>query len=432
MDLLAQTQKLLSVETSVQYGTKNFGQTLKKIFPEFNWFSTAEESGCSLHYFEINGHRESEMSSESNHEIDLLIYVNVDTINSSSLALWSETDCDPLNITLKKDRVYGLGANHEKASLIPVLNALKEFKTSKSILFVAGYGREMNMIGARRTVAELTRGLSVQREVKKTLVLHPTESKFLTSSVGRTKIEVFFPFSEQEKKLRDEHDLKENIFSQSKIFNRNESSSLNKDVIFKALHSFSLLPTGTLLLDFSGGRGTTTEAQSVYFEIDVAPTLETSMVSRLDSFAKILKLVNKALLDKFHSKKPRKALHIGKATTTTEGVYFYGYNLIPPFISVAELNNWFKKFSDEVDSQGGFVKVRDTKKPYYKNPLDKKEPGTLEVTEATFFSRYFSDVSIFGVGKEGLSQRPNESLSLSELKDSQSILFQFFKESLES
>ncbi len=428
MDLLAQVKKLLSVETSLQFGTKNFGQTLKEIFPDFEWSSTNDESGCALHFFETN-------TTDSTKPVDLLIYLNVDTNNLSSLALWTETDCDPLNVTLKKDRIYGLGACHEKASLIPVLNALKEVNTSKNILFVAGYGREMNMIGAKRTVAELVRGSSTnkvnKREVKQTLVLHPTESKFLTSSVGRTKIEVFFPFSDQEKKLKDEHDLKENIFSQSKIFNKNDRNSLDEDVIFKALRSFSLLPTGTLLLDFSGGTGTITEAQSVYFEIDVAPTLENSMVSRLDCFSKILNIVNAALLEKFRFKKPAKALHIGKASATTEGVYFYGYNLIPPFVSVSELNSWFKKFSDEVESQGGVVKVRDTKKPYCKKMTEKNDPGALEVTEATIFSRYFSDVCIFGVGKEGLSQRPNESLSLSELTESKKLLIDFLKKSLE-
>ena len=418
MDLLAKTKTLLSFETSAQRGTKDFGEVLKKAFPEYDWHSTKEESGCALHYFET-GSKES-----ITEEVDLFIYVNADTNNASSLSLWKETDCDPLNITFKTDSVYGLGANHEKVSIIPVLNTIKKLENKGKIIFVAGYGREMNMIGAKRAISEILD----KRPVKNTLVLHPTESKLLKSSVGRTKIEVFFPFTDEEIRLKDDHDLRENIFSQSKIFNKKEESSLNEDVIFKALQSFSLLPIGTLLLDFSGGTGTITEAQSVYFEIDAAPSLEKSMISRLESFSKILNRVNKTLLDKFTPERPSKALHIGKAMTTTEGVFFYGYNLIPAGVSTSDLSSWFKMFSDEVEKQEGFVRVRDNKKPFNSKEIDaKNEPGALQVTEATIFSRYYSNICIFGVGKEGLYQKPNEHVELSELRAAEENFLEYLK-----
>lgn len=412
MDLLAQVKSLLSFETSSQRGTKDFGEVLQKIFPQYSWKSTKEESGCALHFFETEPEKDNESG-----DIDLFIYVNVDTNNPSSLSLWKETDCDPLNITFRRDTVYGLGASHEKINIVPVLNALSKSQFKGNVLFVAGYGREMNMIGAKRTISEILD----KRSVHQTLVLHPTESKFLKSSVGRTKIEVFFPFTEEERQLKDDHDLRENIFSQSKIFNKKEESGLDEDVIFKALRSFSLLPAGTLLLDFSGGTGTITEAQSVYFEIDAAPTLEKSMISRLEKFAVILQKVNKTLLDKFTPLKPSKALHIGKATTTTEGVFFYGYNLIPAGVSVSNLNNWFKMFSDEVEKQEGFVRVRDNKKPFNEdlNQSKDEEPGALQVTEATVFSRYYSKISIYGVGQEGLYQKPNEQVSLTQLREAE-------------
>jgi hypothetical protein len=427
MDLLAQVKTILSFETSSQRGTKDFGGVLRRSFPQYDWRSTKEESGSALHYFNIR----SEDASRPD-EIDLFIYANVDTNNPSSLSVWKETDCDPLNITFKKDHVYGLGASHEKISIVPVLNALSKSSYNGNVLFVAGYGREMNMIGAKRTISEIID----KRSVGQTLVLHPTESKFLKSSVGRTKIEVFFPFTEEERRLKDDHDLRENIFSQSKIFNKKDDQSskhqnLSEDVIFKALKSFSLLPAGTLLLDFSGGSGTITEAQSVYFEIDAAPTLERSMISRLENFASILNEVDKTLLDKFSPIKPSKALHIGKATTTTEGVFFYGFNLIPAGVSVNDLNSWFKKFSDEVEKQEGFVRIRDNKKPFDEN-VGVLKGGALQVTEATVFSRYFSDISIFGVGQEGRSQKPNERVSMSELREAEEKFTDFLSAQVNS
>ena len=416
MDLLSQAKAILSFETSAQRGTKDFGDVLVNAFPQFDWQSTKDESDCALHYFELKGKSDSA-------DIDLLVYVNVDTNNPSSLPLWSETDFDPLNITFKKNTIYGLGASHEKVSLIPVLNSISKNDFSGNLLFVAGYGRELNMIGAKRSVSEILD----KRDVKQIVVLHPTESKLLKSSVGRTKIEVFFPFTEEEKQLKDDHDLRENIFSQSKIFNKKDDPILDEDVIFKALHSFSLLPTGTLLLDFSGGTGTITEAQSVYFEIDAAPTLEKSMIGRLESFASILKKVNKTLLEKFKPLKPGKALHLGKAATTTEGVFFYGYNLIPAGVSVGDLNSWFKLFSDEVEKQEGFVRIRDNKKPFSAESIGNDEVGALQVTEATVFSRYYSNISIFGAGQEGLYQKPNEKVSIPQLEEAERSFSSYIK-----
>ena len=421
MDLLAQVKSILSFETSSQRGTKDFGEILQKNFSQYDWKSSEEKSGSALHFFETK----SEKNKESD-DIDLFIYANVDTNNLSSLSLWKETDCDPLNITFKKDTIYGLGASHEKISIVPILNSLSKSQFKGNVLFVAGYGREMNMIGAKRAISEILN----KRNVHQTLVLHPTESKFLKNSVGRTKIEVFFPFTEEERQLKDEHDLRENIFSQSKILNKKEKSNLGEDVIFKALQSFSLLPAGTLLLDFSGGTGTITEAQSVYFEIDAAPTLEKSMISKLEKFAAILQKVNQTLLDKFAQLKPSKALHIGKATTTTEGVFFYGFNLIPAGVSISDLNSWFKILSNEVKKQGGFVRVKDNKKPFNENLGQSKndESGAFQVTEATVFSRYYSKISIFGAGKEGLYQKPNEKISLAQLREAEKNFSNYIKQ----
>lgn len=417
MTPLTQVRELLSAETSSHAGTLHYGKLLKKIFSEFDWRITSEESGNALHYFETQA---------ESLNIDYLVYINLDTNNPSGLSLWTETDFDPLNITLKKGRVYGLGASHEKASLVPVLSAILKLKAlKKNIVFVGGYGRELNMIGAKRCISEIVQ----KRPVKKVLVVHPTGNLPSFSSSGRTKLEVFFPFSEEEKNERDQHDLRENISSQSKVINKNEGDRLVDDVIFKALKSCSQLPSGTLLLDFSGGTNTITEAQSVYFEIDSSPLLENSMVSKMSDFSETLEQLNFELINKFSKKVPPKALHIGKVVTTSEGVSFYGYNLIPSLVSSSELNVWFKRFDSIIKKNKGTIRIRDTKKSFV-SKVDYKAlaevADCLKVTEATVFSRYFDDVRIFGVGAEGLSQKPNEYLVMNDLDAAENYFLDFF------
>jgi len=406
--LLNKCRAVLSAETSERSGSADFIRILQKQFPDLKWNALPVHGENTVFYCE----------SKPNHsKIDLLCYTNIDTANPSHLSLWTETEFDPLAVTFKKGTLFGLGAAHEKVAIVPQALAMEELLKSGSdhnVVLVAGFGRESKMRGAKRLLLEFLK----DKDVSKVCVTSPSESQILYGSAGRLKTKVFFPFSEKEKSVRAEHDLKENISSQSKIYSFLGGKSLESNTIYKVISSCKNLPSGTVILDLDGGAATVTEPETTYFEVDFALPIEGSMVSKFENFGDLLLKLDLELKSKFGEAKLDKALHIGRAFDAEEGVTFFGYNLIPAVTTRGELDVWFEQFKSAVESVGGEVMITDAKTPYI-NKVKKGAPALvtcLNVTEASVFEKVCKDIIILGPGQAEASKQPNESVKLAELE----------------
>lgn len=420
--ILKTCQSVLGAETSERAGSAEFGKVLNQAFPSFDWQALPVHSENTVFYFETHPEKK---------EVDLLCYTNADTANPSHLSLWTETDFDPLAITFKKGCLYGLGAAHEKISIVAQSLGLEAFlrenQNSKANVMVAvGFGRESKMRGAKRLLSEVLNG----RAVKKVLVAHPTSNKILKGSAGRIKTKVSFPFTEKERSLRTEHDNKENISSQSKIYSFLGSDNLKGNTIYKMIRSCENLPKGTVILDLDGGSSTVTEPETTYFEVDFAPPFANSMVSKFEDFADLLSDLDLELKEKFGSKELKKAIHIGRAFDSEEGVTFFGYNLIPARTTKGELDDWFAQFQRAVERVGGRVSISDAKAPYLNQGVNSEMKNCLSVTEASLFEKICKDILILGPGEEGAAKQPNEKLELESMVEACSIYYNLFKETL--
>ncbi len=422
--VLEVSQKILGAESSERSGTVLFGDVLKKTFPELNWSSLPTHGESTVYYVE---------TAPDKGDVDLICYVNADTANPSQLSLWTETDFDPLSITVKRGQIYGLGAAHDKVSLVPQLLALKELigekqQLDKNIIIAVGYGRELKMRGARRLLAEVIGS----RKVHRVCIAHPTENTMLYGSAGRLKTKVFFPFSEKEKELRKEHDLKENISSQSKVYSYIGGGDLKSNTIFQMIESCRYLPKGTLILDLDGGAATITEPATTYFELDLLPPFKDSMVLKFENFGEKLTELDEGLKEKFKGEGPERAIHIGKSFDSDEGVTFFGFNLIPAYTSTKDLESWFEEFQQAVQVVGGEVMITDARAPYVNEERSGEDAvHCLNVTEASVFSKVCKDIVILGAGKEGLAKKPNESVSIEDLLNTCSSYKKLFMEVLE-
>ncbi len=420
--LLTVCRKALAIESSRVVGNKLIGEFLKETFSDFKWSEVTVHGGNSLFYTETNPQK---------NKIDILCYSNLDTGTPGHLSLWDETEFDPLNPVVKKGKLFGLGASNVKLSIFPQLKALidtsKESLSDKNIVIVGGFGRESNMRGAKRALRDLVK----KREVDRLFVSHPTGSCLSRGSIGRLKMRVFFPFTEDEKNYRKEHDLKENNLSQSRIFSSEDASAINANSIYKLIESTQLLPEGTLVLDLEGGTSYTTEPESTFFEIDFEPKLKQSVVQKLKKFSDLILKINDGLLDGFVNKDLKRAIHIGRCMDNEEGLTFYGYCLFPSNIETPQLDEWLNEFKKNVEEVGGEVKVMDLQAPVLLNNssdfLNQKYVNdliSLNSTEASFFAHHFPNVYIFGPGDEDLSKKPNENVDLHDL----SLSYDFYKE----
>lgn len=418
-EILDLSRKILSLESSERAGTVLFEGLLKESFPNFEWSSLAPHGDATVHYTE---------TVPNSKVIDLLCYVNGDTANPSHLSLWTETDFDPLSVTLKKGRLYGLGAAHEKMSLVPQLFALNaiikanKFK-NKNIVFAIGYGRENKMRGARRLLSEFIGA----RDISKICLGHPTNNEIFHGSSGRLKTKVFFPFSEAEKALRKEHDLKENISSQSKVFRTSGSDLLEGNSVFQMINSCKNLPKGTLVLDLDAGSSTATEPKTTYFELDMVAPFKDSMVSKFENFGEKLTYLNETLIERFKKDKPKRAIHIGRCFDSEEGVTFFGLNLIPAHTNAEHLDSWFEEFKCAVEEVGGEVSITDARAPYLNRNRNHNEKYCLNLTDASVFSKVCDDIVILGPGLEGAAQKPNESVLLDDLVSACSNYYELFE-----
>lgn len=417
--LLDSCQKILGSESNLRVGMTFFSDALKKTFPSLKWAALEVRNGLTAYYHE---------SLPSKKEVDLLIYANVETTNPSQISLWSETDHDPLSITFKSGKIFGLGAEQEKVTFVSQVYAysqIEELYAAKDInvLLVASYGRESKMQGAKRIMREVVKG----RKIKKILLAHPTENKIKFGSSGRVKTKVFFPFCAQEKKLRKEHDLRENISSQSRIFSFPQGEELSENTIFKMIQDCKNFPSGTILLDLDGGSSSLSEPESTYFEVDFEAPFENSLVSKLSGFGDFLLDINKQLLDMYPSAEVKRAIHIGRCYDTEEGILFFGYNRIPATISLSKLDEWFKVFKTTIAKAGGEIDLIDARSPYMP---DKNQDAdfTVNITEASYFSKFCKDIAICGAGKEKPSRQANESITLSEVRESCEVYFSLLKE----
>jgi hypothetical protein len=421
--LLNISRSILGAETSERSGSADFIRVLKKSFPSIKWQALNVHGENTVFYYETK---------PENKKIDLLCYTNIDTANPSHLSLWTKTDFDPLAITLNKGVLFGLGAAHEKISIVPQALAMEEFIKSKSkkksgpnIVIAAGFGRESKMRGAKRLLLEFLK----DREINKICVANATENEVFYGSAGRLKTKVFFPFSEKEKELRAEHDLKENISSQSKIYSFLGGETLESNTVHKVISSCKNLPIGTVILDLDGGSSTVTEPETTYFEVDFAVPFENSMVSKFENFGELLIKLDAEMKSKFGKHQPSKALHIGRAFDSEEGVTFFGYNLIPAGTTRGELDDWFNSFREAVQSVGGEVMITDAKTPYINLQTPKKDSKMcLNVTEASVFEKICKNIIVLGPGKSGASKQPNESVLISDLAETAVIYYDLFND----
>jgi len=415
--LLNTSRAVLSAETSERSGSADFIKVLQNNFSKLKWQALNVHGENTVFYVESNPEKAI---------VDLVVYTNIDTANPSHLSLWTQTDFDPLAVTLNKGSLFGLGASHEKIAIVPQCLALEkvlDLDLDLNIVLAAGFGRESKMRGAKRFLSEFLK----DRKVKKVCVTSPTQSKFFLGSAGRLKTKVFFPFSKKEKELRAAHDLKENISSQSKIYSFLGGESLESNTIHKVIQSCKKLPIGTLILDLDGGSSTVTNPETTYFEVDFEVPFANSMISKFENFGELLLKLDQDLQKKFGSCKPAKALHIGRAFDSEEGVTFFGYNLIPAGTTKADLEKWFTQFKNAVETVGGQVMITDAKTPYINTCVAIENTKTcLDVTEASVFEKICKDIVIFGPGLMGASKQPNESVLLSELEGAAKLYYELY------
>ncbi|HEX4924713.1 MAG TPA: M20/M25/M40 family metallo-hydrolase, partial [Bdellovibrionales bacterium] len=88
---------------------------------------------------------------------EVLLQSHLDTVDPGSYSLWTETDRNPFNATIKGGKIYGLGAADVKLDFLCKLYAIKGLGKRAwrtPFVLVGTYGEEIGMWGAKHLMLE--------------------------------------------------------------------------------------------------------------------------------------------------------------------------------------------------------------------------------------------------------------------------------------
>ena len=92
---------------------------------------------------------------EARPDEELLLHAPLDTIDPGSFGLWSMTEHNPYNPTIREARIYGLGSNRGKLDFACKLKAAESLKGKKlrvPFVLAGTFGSEQGFAGAVQLV----------------------------------------------------------------------------------------------------------------------------------------------------------------------------------------------------------------------------------------------------------------------------------------
>jgi len=366
---------------------------------------------------------------------EFLLQTHLDTVDPGPYQMWTTTGQNPFDATIVDGKIHGLGAADVKLDFLCKLEALSKFKDQRDWklppVLVGTYGEESGMLGALKLIRKN------KISAKMALVGEPSNLRLINAAKGFATVEVRIPFSEEEIRYREEHNLRESTSTQSRIFSGKSAHSstphLGESAIIKMLDYLLMLPESVTLMEIDGGTSFNTVPSHAILELDLAP-INQSMAQKIAQIYKAVQKLEKEFSEhrdpEFFPASP--TLNIGMIRTFDDHVLIGGSCRIPPVITHDIYENWMKYLKTECEKVAGSFRVTDYKKPHRiernsillrgcrdeLRSLGLEEDGVAQAStnEASLFSRVGIDCVCFGPGsRDGNIHTPNEHVMINDL-----------------
>ena len=377
-------------------------------------------------------------SERSNSEF--LMQNHLDTVDPGPFPLWQDTFHNPFEATIKDGKIFGLGAADGKIDFICKVEALSQFiKTDFRKLqpvIAVTFGAHLGMIGALKLIRKN------KISAKMALIGEATGMQLIHAAPGYASVEIRIPFSEDEIRHKQDHDLRESTSSQSKLFSiRSGTSEVNESAIRKMFEYLLQLPESLLIIEIDGGSHAGTQATNAFLELDLSSTpdpISKKLVS-IYQFIKSLELEFQTYEDTdFSPSHP--TLNIGLIRTLEDHVMISGSCRIPPVVTHKTYEDWMLRMKIHCEKVGVNFRVADYKKPFRTNEKSALVRGCLDelkkmslsekicrknsTNEASLFSRVGIECVCFGPGlSEDNVHTPHEHVLVADIE----CTIQFYK-----
>ena len=271
------------------------------------------------------------------------------------------------------------------------------------------------------------------------LIGEPSDLRVINAAKGFASVEIHVPFSEEEMRYREEHNLRESTSTQSKIFRGKAAHSsmphLGESAIAKMFEYLMMLPDSVNVMELDGGINFNTVPSNSFLEIDIDSFVKDPISRKIANIYRAIKVMELEFLsykdNDFHPSTP--TLNIGLIRTNEDDIQISGTCRIPPVITHEVYEKWMDELRIVCEKNGATFRVNDYKKPYrtemnsilVKGCLDElrnlglsDKPITQSSTnEASIFSRIGVECVCFGPGKrENNVHTPQEHVAIADLE----------------
>ena len=432
MNFVEACRYLISIDTTPTYGS----------YEAAKWLETfAKSKGLSVELQEevVGDLLQANIivrPQDSRPDSEFLLQTHLDTVDPGPFSLWTLNDSNPFDAHIIDGKIYGLGTADVKLDFLCKLEAMASFGSNRAWklppVLVGTFGEETGMHGALKLIRKN------KISAKMAVIGETSDLKIISSGKGFASVEIDIPFSEEEKKYREDHNLRESTATQSKIFRGKTVHSsvphLGDSAILKLLNHILMLPESINVMEIDGGNNTNSVAAHAYLEIDMVTSLKDSLLKKISNiYNSILKLEDdfkKYVDESFIPSIP--TLNIGMVRTTENGVQMFGTCRIPPSVDHEVYENWMKYLGEVCSANQAHFKIVDYKKPYRTDDdamlvrgclQELKDMGLSDRTitqsstnEASIFTRLGIDCVCFGPGKrEDNMHTPHEHVALEDL-----------------
>lgn len=380
-------------------------------------------------------------------ESEFLLQAHLDTINPGSFQAWKKTGFNPFDATIEEGKIYGLGSADSKLDFLCKLEALAQFKNQKSWklppVLVGTFAEQSGMMGAMRLIRK---NLVTPRFA---LIGEPTNLQLVNAAKGFACVEIRIPFSTEEIKYRQEHNLRESTSTQTKMFIGKPAHSSNPEsgesAIVKMLDYLSQMPDGLATMEIDGGTNYNSVPSNAILEIDVSPIqnpVSTKIKKVFESIKKLdsdFKKVKDSQFNPDHS-----TLNIGLIRTFEDHILMMGNCRLPPSVTQNVYMGWMDSLKKQCDEMDVHFRVLDYKKPF-RTPDESiflrgglsllREMGLQDqavtqpsTNESSLFARLGADCLCFGAGvRDGNVHTPEESVDMNDLTKSKEFYSQMIE-----
>ncbi len=380
--------------------------------------------------------------------LEFLMQTHLDTVDPGPFALWTETGCNPFDATIIDGKIYGLGSADVKLDFLCKLEAISSYVNHKvwrlPPVLVGTYGEEVGMQGALRLIRKN------KVNAKTALIGEPSDLKLINAAKGFAAVEIRIPFTEEEVRYRQEHNLKESTSTQSKLFLGKAAHSslphMGESAVIKMLEYLEQMPDSVTLMEIDGGVNYNSVPSHALLEIDAVSSTSKPIVKKIMMINKHIKTLEKEFFnfldDDFFP--PHPTLNIGLVRTLQDHVLLAGTCRIPPVITNEIYETWMSQLRAVCEANGSQFRVTDYKKPFRTNEnsdfsrgcqselralgLDDSARTQPSTNEASIFSRIGIECLCFGPGKrEGNVHTPTEHVAVEDLHRA----VEFYKRAIE-